>query len=275
MRYTPKEIDDGIRVTPGSQLKDLLAMLLGLGILLVGIYVLLGLAVDWAAERMSPEMERKLGRRFVSGLVRQQPVSPREQALRELFDRLPVSPELPELPYTVRLLEDPQANAAALPGGTIFVFTGLLDETASENELVFVLAHELGHYADRDHLKGLGRALVLFTISTALLGDDSSAGGFFLETLATTDLRFSREQESRADRFALTLLDRFYGHAGGVTDFLDRAARREAGGRFRYFFATHPHPAERVRDLNDLIEARGMPRQTPAPVPPELHRQAP
>ncbi len=44
------------------------------------------------------------------------------------------------------------------------VFTGLLEKMTSENELAFVLAHELGHYDHRDHLRGLGRAALGTTL---------------------------------------------------------------------------------------------------------------
>jgi len=267
MQFTPKKIDDGIRVTPGSQLRDFFVLLAGLGVLLIGIYVLLGLSIEWAAGHMSPSLEKKLGDRFLSKMFGSAPASARQQALQALFDRLPTGNGLPDLPYTVRLLDDPEANAAALPGGTILVFSGLVDAAESENELSFVLAHELGHFADRDHLKGFGRSLVLFTMATLLFGDDSSAGSLLTETLLTTDLQFSQEQESRADLFAADTLVSLYGHAGGATDFLERIAEEETRGHFRYFFATHPHPRKRVRELSSYIGRRGFETRNPVAVP--------
>jgi Zn-dependent protease with chaperone function len=74
-----------------------------------------------------------------------------------------------DMQYKIHIIPDPRINAMALPGGNIVVFSALIKETGSENELAFVLAHELGHFANRDHLRGLGRRLLLLTASAALI----------------------------------------------------------------------------------------------------------
>jgi Zn-dependent protease with chaperone function len=144
-----------------------------------------------------------------------------------------------------------------LPGNNIIITTALIEGLESENELAFVLAHELGHFANRDHLRGLGRGLVLLTISTILFGADSSVSQVLENSLQNVEMKFSQNQEKKADLFALRLLNERYGHVGGAIDFFEKLKKKEKGGRFLYFFATHPHSLERIRYLKQEIAARG------------------
>ena len=176
------------------------------------------------------------------------------------------------LPYaiTVHVKQSDAVNAAALPGGHMVVFTGLLSEMTSENELAFVLAHELGHFAHRDHLRGLGRALVLMTASTILLGADNSVNSMIGQGMVLTELSFSRQQETRADEFALETLFRHYGHVADSTSFFSKIPKDGDPGRFGHYFASHPQNQRRIDHLNALAQARGYPTGTPNPLPTDL-----
>jgi Zn-dependent protease with chaperone function len=61
-------------------------------------------------------------------------------------------------------------NAMAVPGGKMVVFSGLLDSLSSTNGLMFVLAHEVGHFKNRDHLRLMGRGIVLSILAMLALG---------------------------------------------------------------------------------------------------------
>jgi Zn-dependent protease with chaperone function len=176
------------------------------------------------------------------------------------------------LPYTitVHVTESDAVNAAALPGGHMVVFTGLLAEMVSENELAFVLAHELGHYANRDHLRGMGRALVLMTASTLLLGADNSINSMIGQGMALTELSFSRKQERQADEFALETLYCHYGHVADATSFFSKIPEDGDPGRFGHYFASHPENRRRISHLEDLAQARGYPTGDPLPLPADL-----
>jgi Zn-dependent protease with chaperone function len=150
------------------------------------------------------------------------------------------------------------------------VFTGLLAEMTSENELAFVLAHELGHFAHRDHLRGLGRALVLMTASTLLLGAENSINGMIGQGMALTELSFSRKQESQADEFALEVLLCHYGHVADATSFFSKIPKDGDPGRFGHYFASHPENRRRIGRLDRLTQERGYPIGTPLPLPVDL-----
>jgi len=68
-----------------------------------------------------------------------------------------------------------------------------------------VLAHELGHFANRDHLKGLGRGLILWIISAGILGQDNAITDLAGRSLIGVQMKFSQAQETKADLFALEL----------------------------------------------------------------------
>lgn len=267
-KYTYKEPGENLNVSRRSPLREFLTLLGGLLGAVVMIYVLLGLAVDWAAPRLPGDVEASLGRLFEpafanaagGGQVGGQ-VGARE-ALQGLLDELAAL--MPEdeggkggLKYRVSMVDGPRANAGAFPGGTIVVFTPLVREAESENEVAFVLGHELGHFRNRDHIKRLGRGLVLLVLSTALLGSDNFVNDIIMNSLSGVEMRFSQSQETAADITGIELLNRKYGHVGGTLDFFKRAGRKNRRGRFAYFFATHPHPEKRVEMLKDEITRRG------------------
>ena len=273
MKFTPRQPGVNVNVTPTHPLKEFAVLAGGLLAVAVGLYLLLGLAVDLVVPRLSIDFEKKLAAAFTGRLADTEAHTPAANALQTLVDRL--QEKCAPLPYavTVHLQEADAVNAAALPGGQMVVFSGLLKEMRSENELAFVLAHELGHFAHRDHLRGLGRALVLMTASTVLFGADSSVSGMIGESLTLTELSFSRKQETQADEFALQTLNCYYGHAAEATTFFSRIPKSGDPGRFGHYFASHPENRRRIAHLEALIRERnyaiGHPRPLPAALAPE------
>lgn len=256
MKYTPKELKENVNISRTSPIREFFLLLGGvLGVILI-VYIALGFAVDIVVTKLSPEIEQSLGRLY-SKIYENTEETTTGIQLQEILDGL--AKELPkgELQYKVHLVANSLINAMALPGGNIVVFSGLIKEVKSENELAFVLAHELGHFANRDHLRGLGRRLVLLTISIALLGGDSSAANFLMNSLLNVEMKFSQHQEKMADLWALDLLNRRYGHVSGATDFFEKMSKKEKKGRILYYFATHPYPENRVKTLEEQIREKG------------------
>lgn len=189
---------------------------------------------------------------------------PRLRAARALLPRL--ASHWPGNPYALRLgmLDDEALNAFALPGGTIVVTRGLLEAVDSENELAFVLGHEIGHFAARDHLRAIGRGLVLSLMIRALAG--SGAGDAVPALSAELASRgFARDQEHDADAFALDLVAAEYGHVAGADGFFARLPDAEArfGARVAAWFATHPVSEARIAALRELAARRGYAREGP------------
>ena len=270
MKFTARQPGINVNVSPTHPLKDFAILAGGLLAIVVGVYLALGLAVDLIVPRLSMDLEKKLAGAFVGRLVETEEVDTTTRSLQGLVDRL--QDRCAPLPYiiTVHVTESDTVNAAALPGGHMVVFTGLLAEMTSENELAFVLAHELGHYANRDHLRGLGRALVLMTASTVLLGADNTVNSMIGQGMVLTELSFSRKQESQADEFALETLFCHYGHVADATSFFNKIPEDGDPGRFGHYFASHPENRRRIGHLEDLAQERGYPTGNPLPLPAEL-----
>ena len=265
MKYTPRRLKTNVNITPESPLKELVVLVGGLLAIGIGIYLLLGFAVDLIAPRISIEFEKKLAAPFIHSFAGTNQKNRQQSYVQSLVDDL--QSRCVHLPYdfTVHIIESEKVNAAAFPGGHILVFTGLLDQVSSENELVFILGHELGHYAHRDHLKGLGRGLVFLTISTALLGSDNMVGNLLSKGLNLTEMGFSRKQESQADTFGLETLQCAYGHVAGATDFFSKMSASQDPGRWGHYFASHPENKRRIAHLEQLTRDNGYPVKSLTP----------
>ena len=137
-----------------------------------------------------------------------------------------------DIPHPVRVLvrRDKRLNAFALPGGDLILTTGILNAVTSENELAFILGHELGHVEHRDHLRALGRGLVLMTLSALLLDTESGPGTALGSMTRLTELSFSRRQETLADEAGQDALFALYGHVNGAVAVMEKLAGADGGG---------------------------------------------
>lgn len=259
MKYVPKEIPEGVNAPRTNALGEL-ALLAGTLVALVAVaFWALGVAAESLAVRIGPEWEAAIGARLPLAGVG---VEIREGREREILDRLLA--HVPSKAYDVRLrvvCTEQDVNAFAVPGGSVVVFGGLLTAVHSENELAFVLAHELGHMQNRDHLRALGRGLVLMTLLAAAGTGGDALSQLVVGSGVAMSHRFSQRQELAADRFAAELVQRTYGHAGGITDFFGRPALRDGGS----WLGTHPASGRRVFQLERLAQDHGWETAPPTP----------
>lgn len=255
MKFTPKRLDGNVNVSRTHPLAELSWLLGGLILITALVFFALGYSADWAATKAPISVENWLGQQALSHFQADENPALKQQ-LQALLDSLPADSPLHQYNFRVFLSPSDEVNAVALPGGNIVVFSGLLKQIESENELAMILAHELGHFAHRDHLRGLGRGLGLAVAATLLFGQDNAASSLVSNTLLTFQVRYSQTQESAADSFGLDLLNQRYGHVGGSTDFFARMARK-AGGKIPYLLASHPHPEARIEQLEGLVAKKG------------------
>lgn len=268
MEFKARAPREGINVSRTHPLKEAALLVAGLAVLVAGLAAVAAWSVDFAVGFISPEAEmRAFGSLDLDPLVAGMgPLrEERRDDVRRVLDKLLV--HWPETAYhfKVLVLSSKEANAAALPGGYLLVTTALLREVESENELAFVLGHELGHFHNRDHLRRLGRGLVYKLALAAVLGSGGSVPdvGTLMGDLAARS--FDRAQERAADRFGLELVQAEYGHVGSAWRFLERL--RETGSKldeFAAYLSTHPASRSRIRDLSRYARARGWPLDGPA-----------
>ncbi|MGB2923728.1 MAG: M48 family metallopeptidase [Limnothrix sp.] len=247
------------------ELLTLGGMFLSLIVLLIW---LLNFAFMWFLVKIPVSWEKKLGQAIVKVYEPQSKESPQQDKLNTLLDNLEAQiPADSEAKRDYNLLYIPQdvVNAAAIPGDTIIVYQGLLNQMESENELMMVLGHEIGHFANRDHLRNIGRTLVVRTVISSLFGDVT----FFADAAQIlSSAKFSQAQEKAADEYGLELLYKNYGQVIGAIDFFERLSQEK--GMNWDFLNSHPAPAKRVTHLQELIEEKGYPVQEYTPMDPVL-----
>jgi predicted Zn-dependent protease len=257
MKFTPREIKSNVNISSTSPIKDFFELVIKILGLILAVYILLGFAVDYLAPHISINTEQRLGKLFSVRFERKER-TPDELQLQQILDELiKKSQGLPPFTYKVYLEESKDVNALALPGGNIVVFSALLKEVESKNELAMVLAHELGHFYRRDHLRGLGRSLVFLLISSTLFGSDSSVSKVVTNAVTNVEMRFSQTQEKAADLYALDLLNETYGNVVGATDFFEKMSRKEKLWSILYIFASHPYPVSRITSIKEHIKLKG------------------
>lgn len=257
MKFTAREIEGNVNVSSTKPIAEFAWLAGELVLLVVGVYLLLGLVTDLTAARIPVTAENWLGSRALASFHGS--ANPAlDRRLQELISRLPADSPLRRYRFSVHLMESDTVNAAALPGGHILVFSGLVRKVRSENELAMVLAHELGHYVHRDHIRGLGRGLGVAVAAQLLMGTDSSGTEFVSRLTLPLFARYSQAQEQAADAFAVDLIQARFGHAGGASDFFSRLANEEGKSR-SYILASHPRPQDRVSRITERIAARRYP----------------
>lgn len=234
-------------------------LIAGLTAIFVAIVLLLIFLIEIALYFVSAETEAKLFADWLpEDLVTVAPSDDRLYETQMLVNRL--ARHWSDAPYEFRVEvgASDSVNAMALPGGLIVVTQGLLDEVESENELAFVLGHELGHFRNRDHLRALGRGIVLSLFFAAVTGNDVSGIGI---NVADITLRgFSRAQESDADAFGLAISYAEYGHVNKAWRLFERWSEdEERGYGVVSYLATHPDAGDRVGELEQLAAVQRWP----------------
>ncbi len=184
----------------------------------------------------------------------------RREKLQTLVDR--IASHWPDNPYEVRadVMEEGQDNAFAFPGGLVLVTSGMLDHVQSENELAFIVGHELGHFRNRDHLRHLGRGVALGLLVAVIRGTGGGESATALVALAGsfTTRSFGRAQEEAADAFGLELVHEEYGTVAGAWDFFERLpqSKPSVGRHVASYLSTHPLNNERIEAMDQLASER-------------------
>jgi hypothetical protein len=304
MSFDPALPDDSVNVSQGSILKEAGILLAGVCLVVALLAVTVSLTIEFAVASIPPGLESRIFGNTWSG-IETLDESPHSERLQALTEQLTSHDEALSGSFRVAVIESEHPNAMAFPGGLMVFTTALLDAVETENELAFVVGHELGHYHNRDHLRGLGRGLSWALIATALGLQGDAVGAVATLSADLAQRSFDREQELDADQHGLWLIEQHYGHAGGTRrvfevllvgpdeadaddDGRDHGAEAEGGGITRYLDTHPPHP-RRIAALETAARERGLPtsgEMTPwprapsepppeAPEPPDQPESAP
>lgn len=169
------------------------------------------------------------------------------------------APKQSEVPARFFVIKDKEINAFAIPGGNIYVHTGLLDASDDEAELASVLAHEYGHVIHRHGAQNVSRAMTAGMLQQLVLGTDANAVGAIVSGIVAQGVltNYSRSAELEADAVAVPTLY----HAGydpnGMITFFETLTERYGGGNAPVvsLFASHPPTTERINRVRADIAA--------------------
>ena len=259
MNYQPSLPERNDNVSHQQPLREFFVLMAGVVVFVLIGYWALGLVVDVAVDYLSPEQEAELFPKLGIDWDLGEESMPKEQArLQHLVEALKPCLSLP-YPITVSLVKSDAINAMALPGGKMVVFSGILDAVSSTNGLMFVLAHELGHFKNRDQLRLMGRGIVLSILAMLAFGGDSGFSDILASTINLRTAKYSQSRESKADHTALQALQCHFGHVGGATELfetLQSQEERHAFG-FSHYFSSHPELQQRIDDLHKFAQESG------------------
>lgn len=171
--------------------------------------------------------------------------------------------------YTFDVIDNKQVNAFALPGGPIFIYTGLLDRLTTKDQVAGILGHELVHirnqhwasaYADNQKRK-LGITALLFLFGA---GDTAFDLASVADDLLFT-LPYSRRHETESDRVGYDMMVQAGYNPKGMVNVFETLKEASEGSGPDEFLSTHPDTDRRIKSLNDRIarSGRNYPAQRP------------
>lgn len=259
MKFVPRDMGEAAEASnpgPAGMRREILVLVGATLALFLAAYFLIGGLVELMLPRISVARERAWFGDFTLPMQSVEPANAMEiaqlAAARKALARLTSQPGVPALDYKLVLVGEKDPNAFAFPGGTIGLTRGMLDLADSEIALAFVLAHELGHFAQRDHLRGLGRAFGRSLAWALIFGDADELLGHRAGTLL--DLAHSRRQETGADDFGLALVQRAYGKTAGSDRVFRWLEQNQQTPGWSRWLQTHPAAGDRVERLRKAAE---------------------
>jgi len=192
--------------------------------------------------------------------------------VKSVVDR--VAAQLPPQPYPIRsaVVANNSMNAFAIPGGYIYIFTGLILGVENEAELAAVISHELGHVTQHhvarrmEQMKYINIASLTGMVAGVLLGASGSGGNtsslgqaLSMGSMAggqSAFLMYTRENENEADNVGLSYLTRagYNPKAMPMTfEIMNRQRWFMSGDNIPSYLSTHPGLTERIDYLNERI----------------------
>ena len=209
----------------------------------------------------SLEKEIELGRRLAATIEQNAHLLEDAEVLEyvdELVQRLARNSDA-RLPFTTRVIDSDELNAFALPGGFLYVNTGLILEAETEAELAGILAHEIAHVTTRHMTNRLTKARVFQWITLPLLFVGGPVGFGLQQAMGLavpmTFLKFARNDEREADFLGLQYSYQAGYDPAALIDILERLKERgrEKESRLARVFSSHPMTRDRIQRAQKSI----------------------
>jgi predicted Zn-dependent protease len=210
---------------------------------------------------LSAQEETRMGLDAYEQILKEEKLSQDPQVnamVRRVGRRIADVSNRPDFQWEFRVIEKDVANAFALPGGKVAVYTGILKYTQTEAGLAVVMGHEVAHALARHGGERMSQSMVAQFGLT--LGDIALGGSNPVVMQAVTmayglgvQLPFSRHQESEADHIGLVLMAQAGYDPNEAVPFWQRMSSGKTGSAPPEFLSTHPSGATRIRQLQQWM----------------------
>ena len=269
MKFIPRPPDESVNVSHDNSVASFVRVGLGALLLIALFSGALLLLAEVVVQCVPPSVEIKAFTKL-RGYIKSSELKDYRHTIeiQELTRSLYL--HCKDLPYDkldVTITKSLIENAFAYPGGGLIITQGLLDKVKSENELAFVIGHEIGHHIERHPLQLVG-SQIFRLVFKVIIGD--AVGGLFSSYPSLLmNNGYSRSKERVADLIGLRLVYLHYGHLGGAFTFLERFAHHESKSSSKgsqlglQWISSHPMSEDRIHTLKAFARDQGWPLQGP------------
>jgi predicted Zn-dependent protease len=206
---------------------------------------------------VSPEQEKEMGAEYSKEVEKELGQSVNDVQIQNYIDsvgqKIARVCHSPEVGFSYKAIDHNSVNAFALPGGYIYVTTGMLKELNNESQLAAIFGHETAHVTARhiaqrmtmDFLIGIG-----FSVASSRAPSSAMRVADIVNQLE--GMSFSRKQERQADTVGLDYLVKAGYSANGMIETME-ILERQSEYRPIEFFSTHPSPENRIGYIREDI----------------------
>lgn len=206
--------------------------------------------------------ETKIGTEMSAEIAKQMKIlpasAPEAGRVRDIGKKLVAALPQREFTYTFDVVEDKTPNAFTIPGGHIYVHTGILSFADNDDEIAGVIAHEIAHAYERHPAKGLSRQYGVDYLSRLLFKQNQNQVKELALKIAKQGIltKYSRSDENQADEVAFLLLKKTGYSQDGLLLFFKKLARLKTGYSIP-LLSTHPPTPERIARIETLKANQG------------------
>lgn len=160
-----------------------------------------------------------------------------------------------DIVYFIKIIDEEDINATALPGGYIYVFKGVLDHAKNDDQVAGVIAHEIGHITAKHGLKRMQASYGALLLQLATIESRSNIGPGVNLALTSLFFEYSQQDEFEADKLGVKYMEKAGYEPKEMIGFLETLKKEDEKNPLRRFsyFKTHPHIPERVANINQII----------------------
>ena len=267
--YLEQQIRQLRHKIPHKGVLKIIGILFVIGFILIGfLWGILHWGSAYLVNQIPTSSDVVLGNQSVKLLEREMNLTPNIELMKSLniiTNRLLKVLPPNDFKFDFRVINNPDMNAFAVPGGSIFIYSGLLTNVTNAEELAGVLAHEMSHVLKRHGIRQLMKSAGTYFLWQLFISDQSTLIAL-LGKGSQVMLRqsYSREYEREADVEAWQILTQANIDPRGMVQFLQRMAadpkmQKLENSTFQ-ILNSHPATEERIKNLNDLWEKS--PRKT-------------